>query len=67
VLSFARQLWKDSGGNSAKVPLYVAANSEHVSAQDLKALKGFMEYTLTGKSLIPLEIKVYFDKKTGAK
>ena len=64
LLPFARQLWKDSGGNSAKVPLYVAANSEHVSAQDLKSLKGFMEYTLTGKSLIPLEIKVYFDKKT---
>ncbi|MCR5453581.1 MAG: hypothetical protein K6F33_01150 [Bacteroidales bacterium] len=65
ALPFARQLWKDSGGNSAKVPLYVAANSEHVTAQDLKTLKGFMEYTLTERSLLPLEIKVFFDKKVG--
>lgn len=65
ALPFARQLWKDSGGNSAKVPLYVAANSAHAVAQDLKSLKGFMEYTLSEKALLPLEIKVYFDKKVG--
>ncbi len=65
ALPFARQLWKDSGGNSAKVPLYVAANSEHVTAQDLKTLKGFMEYTLAERSLLPLEVKVFFDKKVG--
>ena len=63
AMPFARQLWKDSGGKSSNVPLYVAANSAHVNAQDMKALKGFMDYTLTEKSLIPLEIKVYFDKK----
>ncbi|MBQ4408491.1 MAG: hypothetical protein II852_15940 [Bacteroidales bacterium] len=65
AMPFARQLWKDSGGKSSNVPLYVAANSAHVTEQDMKALKGFMDYTLTEKSLIPLEVKVYFDKMMG--
>ncbi|MBO7462340.1 MAG: hypothetical protein J6T96_07065 [Bacteroidales bacterium] len=63
AMPFARQLWKDSGGKSSNVPLFVAANSAHATEQEMKALKGFMDYTLTEKSLIPLEIKVYFDKK----
>ncbi|MBO7440764.1 MAG: hypothetical protein J6U21_13915, partial [Bacteroidales bacterium] len=65
AMPFARQLWKDSGGKSSSVPLFVAANSAHANAQDMKALKGFMDYTLTEKSLIPLEVKVYFDKMMG--
>ena len=63
AMPFARQLWKDSGGKSSNVPLFVAANSSYATEQEIKALKGFMDYTLTEKSLIPLEIKVYFDKK----
>ena len=63
AMPFARQLWKDSGGKSSNVPLFVAANSSYATEQEMKALKGFMDYTLTEKSLIPLEIKVYFDKK----
>jgi len=63
AMPFARQLWKDSGGKSSKVPLFVAANSAHATEQEMKALKGFMDHTLAEKSLIPLEIKVYFDKQ----
>lgn len=62
AMPFARQLWKDSGGKSSKVPLFVAANSAHATPDEMRALKGFMDFTLTEKSLIPLEVKVYFDK-----
>lgn len=65
AMPFARQLWKDSGGKSSSVPLFVAANNSHATPDEMKALKGFMDYTLTEKSLIPLEVKVYFDKMMG--
>jgi len=61
-IPFARQLWKDNGGQSASVPLYMAANAEHSKADDLRQLKDYMEYTVTDKNLIPLDIKIFFDK-----
>lgn len=64
AIPFARQLWKDSGGQSGKVPLYMAANSDHSSADDISQLSEFMEYTIADKTIIPLDIKIFFDKVT---
>ncbi|MCQ2252768.1 MAG: hypothetical protein MJZ61_04885 [Bacteroidales bacterium] len=67
ALSFARQVWKDNGGQSGPAPLFVAANSAHAKASDLEGLKDIMEYSLGEQSLIPLDIKIYFDKVTTKK
>ncbi len=63
-LPFARQLWKDNGGQSAQVPLYMAANAAHSNADEIRQLKDYMEYTITDKDLIPLDVKIFFDKVT---
>ncbi len=63
-LPFARQLWKDNGGQSSQVRLYMAANADHSKPEDISQLKGFMEYTIADKALIPLDIKIFFDKVT---
>jgi hypothetical protein len=65
AMSFSRQIWKDNGGNSSKVPLFLAANSEHAQASKISSMKNFMEYSVTEKDLIPLDIKIFFDKVTG--
>lgn len=67
AIPFARQLWKDSGGQSGKVPLYLAANSEHSKADDISQLGEFVEYTIADKTIIPLDIKIFFDKATTRK
>lgn len=67
AMPFARQLWKDSGGQSADVPLYMAANSAHSNPEEIAQLGEFMEYTITDKTLIPLDIKIFFDKVTTKK
>ncbi|MBQ3658377.1 MAG: hypothetical protein II956_16295 [Bacteroidales bacterium] len=39
AVSFARQIWKDSGGNSSKTPLFVAGNRQHANQEQLTVLK----------------------------
>ena len=63
AVPFARQIWKDTGGNSSKTPLLVTANSEHAKEDDIKAFKGIMECTVDEQLRIPLDIKVFLDKK----
>ncbi|MBO7567132.1 MAG: hypothetical protein J6T60_08580 [Bacteroidales bacterium] len=63
AVPFARQIWKDTGGNSSKTPLLVTANSEHAKEDDMKAFKGIMECTVDEQLRIPLDIKVFLDKK----
>jgi len=63
ALCFARQVWKDNGGNGGKTPLLVAANKEHATPETLKKeLKNIMEFTVNDKTLIPLDIKIFYDK-----
>ena len=63
ALSFSRQVWKDNGGQGGKTPLYVAGNKEHIKEEDFKMLKGVMEYSVNDKSLIPLDLKIFYDSK----
>lgn len=67
AMPFARQLWKDNGGQSAEVPLFMAANSMHANTDDISSLNDYMEYTITEKALIPLDIKIFLDKVTATK
>ena len=62
AVSFARQVWKDNGGQSGKTPLLIVGNSEHASPDSLKVFKGIIETDVNEISLIPLDIKVVFDK-----
>lgn len=62
ALSFARQIWKDNGGKSGRTPLFIVGNSKHATAESLKSFKGIMEPDVNEISLIPLDIKVFFDK-----
>lgn len=64
ALSFARQVWKDNGGKGGVVPLYVAANQTHANSEDLLIFKGMIEYSVSDKSVIPLDIKIFYDKVT---
>lgn len=63
--SFAQQIWKQTGGQSSTTPLYIAGNSAHAEESQLQPLKKIMPYTINEKSIIPLEIKIYYDKITG--
>ena len=63
--SFAQQVWKQIGGNSSSTPIFVAGNSNHADETQLKPLKKLMPYTINEKNIIPLEIKIYYDKITG--
>ena len=62
---FAQQVWKQTGGQSASTPLYIAGNSDHADETQLKPLKKIVSYTINEKSIIPLDIKIYYDKITG--
>lgn len=63
AVPFARQIWKDSGGNSSKTPITVIGNTDHAKTEDLSVLKDFMECNIDDKLRIPLDIKVFLDKK----
>jgi len=63
AVPFARQIWKDSGGNSSKTPLYITGNSDHAKEEELSVFKGIMDCTITEQQRIPLDIKVFLDKK----
>ena len=62
AVSFARQIWKDSGGSSSGTPLAVIGNSDHATQDELSVLKGFMECNVDDQLRIPLDIKVFLDK-----
>lgn len=62
AISFARQVWKDTGGSSSPVPWFIAANSDHAQPDSLKIFNDIIEHTVHEKSLIPLDIKIFFDK-----
>ncbi len=61
AVSFARQIWKDTGGQSAKTPIQLIGNAEHANTEDTKILKGILPTTIREVSLIPLDIKVFLD------
>lgn len=62
AVSFARQIWKDSGGNSAKTPLLIVGNSQHAKREQLSVLQDFVECIIDEQRRIPLDIKVFLDK-----
>lgn len=63
AVSFARQIWKDTGGSSSQTPLAVFGNSDHATQDDLAVLKDFMECNVDDQLRIPLDIKVFLDKQ----
>jgi len=44
--------------------LFLAANKNHAQEKELNVLKGIMEYSISDKSVIPLDIKIFYDKVT---
>ena len=64
AVSFARQIWKDTGGNSSKTPLLIAGNSEHADPKEHKVFSGIMACTIDEQLRIPLDIKVFLDKQS---
>jgi hypothetical protein len=62
AVSFARQVWKDTGGNSATTPLFVVGNSEHAKPEQLEIFKDIMECAIDEPMRIPLDIKMFLDK-----
>ena len=67
ALSFARQVWKDTGGSSSPAPWFLVANSDHANVDDLRAFDGIIAHSVREKSLIPLDIKIFFDKTVESK
>jgi hypothetical protein len=61
-VSFARQIWKDSGGSSSRTPLLVVGNNSHAKIEDLSVLSNIIECSVNDKRRIPLDIKVFLDK-----
>lgn len=62
AVSFARQIWKDNGGQSGKTPLFIVGNSDHADQSLLSVFDGVIETAVREISIIPLDIKVFFDK-----
>lgn len=62
VLSFARQVWKDTGGSSSPAPWFIIGNSDHANPDALKIFDGIIAHSVREKSLIPLDIKIFYDK-----
>ena len=63
AVSFARQIWKDSGGNSSQTPILIVGNSNHAKIEDLAVLKDIMQSSVNEQLRIPLDIKVFLDKQ----
>ena len=63
AVSFARQIWKDSGGNSSHTPILVVGNSNHAKMEDLAVLQDIMQSSVNDQLRIPLDIKVFLDKQ----
>lgn len=62
AVSFARQIWKDSGGNSSHTPIFIIGNSQHANIKELSVFNNIMEYAVNEQLRIPLDIKVFLDK-----
>ena len=62
AVSFARQVWKDTGGNSGSTPICIVGNSDHAKVEQLEIIKDIMECTIDEQLRIPLDIKVFLDK-----
>ncbi|MBQ3657303.1 MAG: hypothetical protein II956_10745 [Bacteroidales bacterium] len=62
AVSFARQIWKDNGGQSGKTPLFIVGNADHANDEVLRVFDGVIETAIREISIIPLDIKVFFDK-----
>ncbi|MBQ1696595.1 MAG: hypothetical protein II075_01810 [Bacteroidales bacterium] len=62
AVSFARQIWKDNGGNSGATPLCIVGNSDHAKAEQLKIFAGLMECAIDDQLRIPLDINMFLDK-----
>ena len=62
AVSFARQVWKDTGGNSGSTPICIVGNSDHAKEEQLEIIKDIMECTIDEQLRIPLDIKVFLDK-----
>lgn len=60
--SFARQVWKDTGGQSGSTPICVVGNSDHAKPEQLDIFKGIMECTIDDQLRIPLDINMFLDK-----
>jgi hypothetical protein len=65
AVSFARQIWKDNGGKSAKTPILLIGNSAHATSEAHAIFNHVLKTAISEVSLIPLEIKVFYDKVTG--
>ena len=62
AVSFARQVWKDTGGNSGSTPICIVGNSDHAKEQQLEIFKDIMECTIDEQLRIPLDINMFLDK-----
>ena len=67
AVSFARQVWKDTGGNSGATPLCVVGNSDHAKQQQLDIFAGLMECVIDDQLRIPLDINMFLDKNNQSK
>ncbi len=63
AVSFAQQIWKDSGGKSAPTPLVIVGNNQHAERHQLTVLQNIIDCILDEQRRIPLDIKVFLDKK----
>jgi hypothetical protein len=65
--SFARQVWKDTGGQSGATPICVIGNSDHAKPKQLEIFNGIMECAIDEQLRIPLDINMFLDKNNQSK
>jgi hypothetical protein len=65
--SFARQVWKDTGGQSGSTPICVIGNSDHAKPKQLEIFNGIMECAIDEQLRIPLDINMFLDKNNQSK
>jgi len=65
--SFARQVWKDTGGQSGATPICVIGNSDHAKHEQLEIFNGIMECAIDEQLRIPLDINMFLDKNNQSK
>ena len=65
--SFARQVWKDTGGQSGATPICVIGNSDHAKPEQLEIFNGIMECAIDEQLRIPLDINMFLDKNNQSK
>ncbi len=67
AVSFARQVWKDTGGQSGSTPICVIGNSDHAKPEQLQIFNGIMECAIDEQLRIPLDINMFLDKNNQSK